>query len=411
MQTTIGRELLRPRSPRSAATTACRSPGPRCSPASAARAAIASCSTQPPSSARRALPVIPQVSCRPLQLRVHLRRAVHLREHDDLIEPVSARRRRARDAALYADPASGAAVRAADSCTAGCSAAGWDRTVDRVVRRRTRARGAAASPRSRRERGHATRRPRARPRARRRPRRALPHGRDELRRERSRPSCSPIRNTMIALSDAGAHASQLCDACYSTYLLAHWVRERKAFTLEEAVRKLTSRAGRDLRHHRPGRAGGRPAGRRRRVRPGDRRLPRPAARARPAGRRRPPGGRRHGIDAVIVNGTRHPPRRRATPSPPTARCPAACCATAARGRRAELADLVMIPVIDLGPYLAVRPARLRTPPPPSSGRALQDVGFFVIVNHGIAPSPDRRRRSPRRGAFTPSRWTPSSPCA
>ncbi|HEU5096907.1 MAG TPA: amidohydrolase family protein, partial [Reyranella sp.] len=39
-------------------------------------------------------------------------------------------------------------------------------------------------------------------------------------------------NTIIALSDAGAHASQLCDACYATHLLGHWVRERKTFTLE-----------------------------------------------------------------------------------------------------------------------------------------------------------------------------------
>ena len=48
-------------------------------------------------------------------------------------------------------------------------------------------------------------------------------------------------NTIIALSDAGAHASQLCDACYSTYLLGHWVRERKVFTVEQAVHNLTQR--------------------------------------------------------------------------------------------------------------------------------------------------------------------------
>ena len=48
-------------------------------------------------------------------------------------------------------------------------------------------------------------------------------------------------NTIIALSDAGAHASQLCDACYSTYLLGHWVRERKTFTVEQAVHNLTQR--------------------------------------------------------------------------------------------------------------------------------------------------------------------------
>jgi N-acyl-D-amino-acid deacylase len=48
-------------------------------------------------------------------------------------------------------------------------------------------------------------------------------------------------NTIIALSDAGAHASQLCDACYATYLLGHWVREKKTFTIEQAVHHLTQR--------------------------------------------------------------------------------------------------------------------------------------------------------------------------
>ena len=48
-------------------------------------------------------------------------------------------------------------------------------------------------------------------------------------------------NTIIALSDAGAHASQLCDACYSTHLLGHWVREKKVFSLEQAVHHLTQR--------------------------------------------------------------------------------------------------------------------------------------------------------------------------
>jgi len=48
-------------------------------------------------------------------------------------------------------------------------------------------------------------------------------------------------HTLIALSDAGAHASQLCDACYSTHLLAYWVRERRTFTIEQAVHNLTQR--------------------------------------------------------------------------------------------------------------------------------------------------------------------------
>lgn len=48
-------------------------------------------------------------------------------------------------------------------------------------------------------------------------------------------------NTIIALSDAGAHANQLCDACYSTHLLAHWVRGNGTFTLEQAIHNLTQR--------------------------------------------------------------------------------------------------------------------------------------------------------------------------
>jgi N-acyl-D-amino-acid deacylase len=41
-------------------------------------------------------------------------------------------------------------------------------------------------------------------------------------------------------SDAGAHVAQLCDANMPTELLAHWVRERGALTLEHAVYKLTA---------------------------------------------------------------------------------------------------------------------------------------------------------------------------
>ena len=48
-------------------------------------------------------------------------------------------------------------------------------------------------------------------------------------------------NVLIALGDGGAHMSQLCDACYATHLLGHWVREERAITLEQAVHQLTSR--------------------------------------------------------------------------------------------------------------------------------------------------------------------------
>jgi len=46
--------------------------------------------------------------------------------------------------------------------------------------------------------------------------------------------------TVLGLSDAGAHASQLCDACAPTHLLGHWVRETGTLSLEEGVRQLTS---------------------------------------------------------------------------------------------------------------------------------------------------------------------------
>ena len=46
--------------------------------------------------------------------------------------------------------------------------------------------------------------------------------------------------SLIALSDAGAHVSILCDAGYTTHLLGHWVRERRLFSWEEAVRRLTA---------------------------------------------------------------------------------------------------------------------------------------------------------------------------
>jgi N-acyl-D-amino-acid deacylase len=44
---------------------------------------------------------------------------------------------------------------------------------------------------------------------------------------------------LLGLSDAGAHASQLCDAVFSTHLLEHWVRDTGVLTLEKAVWRLT----------------------------------------------------------------------------------------------------------------------------------------------------------------------------
>jgi N-acyl-D-amino-acid deacylase len=44
----------------------------------------------------------------------------------------------------------------------------------------------------------------------------------------------------VALSDAGAHLSFLCDAGFGLHLFGHWVRERGDMTLPEAVRAVTS---------------------------------------------------------------------------------------------------------------------------------------------------------------------------
>ncbi|MFM9882317.1 MAG: N-acyl-D-amino-acid deacylase family protein [Burkholderiales bacterium] len=48
-------------------------------------------------------------------------------------------------------------------------------------------------------------------------------------------------HSAIALSDAGAHLSFLCDAGFGLHLYGHWVRERGDMTLEQAVQLVTSR--------------------------------------------------------------------------------------------------------------------------------------------------------------------------
>jgi len=52
---------------------------------------------------------------------------------------------------------------------------------------------------------------------------------------------------VVALSDAGAHLIYFCDAGFGLHFLGHWVRERRAFTLEEGVRRLTSDPARKYR--------------------------------------------------------------------------------------------------------------------------------------------------------------------
>ncbi len=45
--------------------------------------------------------------------------------------------------------------------------------------------------------------------------------------------------SLVTFSDSGAHVSQIMDSSLQTHLLSHWVREKQAFTLEEAVRLIT----------------------------------------------------------------------------------------------------------------------------------------------------------------------------
>ena len=47
-------------------------------------------------------------------------------------------------------------------------------------------------------------------------------------------------NSVVTFSDSGAHVSEIADFSLQTHLLSHWVRKRKALTLEEAVRRITS---------------------------------------------------------------------------------------------------------------------------------------------------------------------------
>jgi N-acyl-D-amino-acid deacylase len=44
----------------------------------------------------------------------------------------------------------------------------------------------------------------------------------------------------LGLADAGAHVGQILDASQPTFLLSYWIRERKRWSLEEGIRRLTS---------------------------------------------------------------------------------------------------------------------------------------------------------------------------
>jgi N-acyl-D-amino-acid deacylase len=45
--------------------------------------------------------------------------------------------------------------------------------------------------------------------------------------------------SVVTFSDSGAHVSQIMDSSLQTHFLSHWVREKQAFSLENAIRMLT----------------------------------------------------------------------------------------------------------------------------------------------------------------------------
>jgi N-acyl-D-aspartate/D-glutamate deacylase len=45
--------------------------------------------------------------------------------------------------------------------------------------------------------------------------------------------------SVVTFSDSGAHVSQIMDASLQSHVLAHWVREKQALSLEQAVRRLS----------------------------------------------------------------------------------------------------------------------------------------------------------------------------
>ena len=49
----------------------------------------------------------------------------------------------------------------------------------------------------------------------------------------------PRDNVLLGLADSGAHVTQLCDACFATDLLGHWVRDQSVMPLERAIHKLS----------------------------------------------------------------------------------------------------------------------------------------------------------------------------
>ena len=131
----------------------------------------------------------------------------------------------------------------------------------------------------------------------------------------------------VALSDAGAHLSFLCDAGFGLHLFGHWARERGDLTLEEAVRAVTSDVADAYRIQDRGRLAPGAWADLMLFDPEDGRARRQAPRQRPA-HRAPAAStrRRSGLHGVWVNGVRTVDERGVIPGlrparPPPARLP------------------------------------------------------------------------------------------
>ena len=66
--------------------------------------------------------------------------------------------------------------------------------------------------------------------------------------------------TLVGISDGGAHLQTFAGGDYTSYFLAHWVREKGTFTLEEGVAASDVARRASSWHHGPWHARGRPGG-------------------------------------------------------------------------------------------------------------------------------------------------------
>jgi N-acyl-D-aspartate/D-glutamate deacylase len=47
-------------------------------------------------------------------------------------------------------------------------------------------------------------------------------------------------HVLPSLGDAGAHVSQIIDADWATFVLKHWIKEKKVYSLADGIRRITS---------------------------------------------------------------------------------------------------------------------------------------------------------------------------